>query len=120
MAEYLAFAFSCQAADRPTTLHADFKGTINQFKKMAQEQVMATQRHGGVFGFAQSLPGLEHIKDIRHVKAHRSVDEYASLDAETKRITDGSAAAYYDASEGAKRHAAISPEFNDKMEQHQK
>ncbi|CAK0790676.1 unnamed protein product [Prorocentrum cordatum] len=61
MAEYLAFAFSCQTVDRPTILHADFNGTINQFKKSAQERAMVTQRYGGVFGFAQSLPGLEHI-----------------------------------------------------------
>eukprot|EP00959_Pyramimonas_sp_CCMP1952_P400296 8387412-Pyramimonas_sp.AAC.1 len=66
MAEYLACAFSCRAADRPTTLHADFKGTIYQFNKTAQERVQVTQKYGGVFGFAQSLPGHEHMKAVRH------------------------------------------------------
>eukprot|EP00959_Pyramimonas_sp_CCMP1952_P380866 7979834-Pyramimonas_sp.AAC.1 len=118
MAEYLAFAFSCQAADRPTTLHADFKGTIRKFNKSAQQQVQVTQRYGGVFGFAQSLPGLAHIKEVRHVKAHRSGEDYANLDAETKRITDGSVVADHYAAEGARRHEAASHELSERLDQH--
>ena len=120
MAEYLSFAFSCQAADRPTTLHADFTGTIHQFNKSEQERVQVTQKYGGVFGFAQSLPGLDHIKAVKHVKSHRSGEEYANLDAEAKRITDGNIVADHYAAEGARRHQAISPEFQERLDQQER
>eukprot|EP00959_Pyramimonas_sp_CCMP1952_P365667 7658178-Pyramimonas_sp.AAC.1 len=102
MAEYLAFALSCQAADRPTALHADVKGAINQFNRTAQEEEYRSRRGTAVY------------------QAHRAGDDDANLDEDTKRITDDNVVADHSAAEGTRRHMAISSDFEERMERHQK
>ena len=120
MAEYLSFAFTAQVADRPSTLWADFKGTINAFNMTAECRLRVNQRYGGVFAFAHGMPGFQHIKDVKHVKSHRSGEEYASMDEKMQRITDGNVFVDRSAQKGAERHRKVEHDFKERMDEAEK
>ncbi|CAK0813291.1 unnamed protein product, partial [Prorocentrum cordatum] len=111
MAEYLAYAYTGQVADRPTNGYADFMGTVRLAALTHEQQLRSKSAYACVAMFAQSLPGFHFLRSVTHVKAHRSGAEYAGLDVATRRITDANVYADVRAKAGAAMHATISEDF---------
>ena len=115
MAEYLAFAFTGQAADRRCWAYADFMGTVKAAAATIEKQLAVNSLYGGVMSFARDMDGYQYIEKVAHVKAHRSGDAYAQLTAEDRRLTDGNIVADRFAKAGAEMHDAVSAEFQEEM-----
>ncbi|CAK0889869.1 unnamed protein product, partial [Prorocentrum cordatum] len=114
--EHLASAFVSQVADRPCTVHADFKGVIHLGNKRKELQLKARTPYACIAHFAQSLDGFKHVQQYAHVKAHRSGDEYAALSDSQRRLTDANIVADLRAKEAAAIHPAPEQKVVEEMQ----
>eukprot|EP00959_Pyramimonas_sp_CCMP1952_P140726 2945176-Pyramimonas_sp.AAC.1 len=120
MAEYLALAFTGQAADRRCWVYAGSQGTVKAAMAPAERQLTVNSIYGGVMALAQEMDGYRHIENVAHVKAHRSGEEYVLLSPEIRRLTDASVAADRLARAGAEMHPEVDQAFQEAMDESQK
>ncbi|CAK0855038.1 unnamed protein product [Prorocentrum cordatum] len=111
MAEFLSMAFVGQIADRPSTVYADFMAVVKAALKSKQEQLQAKSMYSCVQFFGHQMRGYDNIQSVRHVKAHKSGEQYQALSDEDRRITDANAVADVFAKKAALLHPSASPEF---------
>ncbi|CAK0849204.1 unnamed protein product [Prorocentrum cordatum] len=114
--EHLAAAFVSQVADRPCTVHADFKGVVHLGNKQKELQLKARTPYACFAHFAQSLDGFTYVQQYAHVKAHRSGDDYAALSDSQRRVTDANIVADLRAKEAAAIHPAPEQEIVEEMQ----
>eukprot|EP00959_Pyramimonas_sp_CCMP1952_P128896 2695491-Pyramimonas_sp.AAC.1 len=113
MAEYLAWAFTGQAADRRCWAYADFMGTVKAAMAPAERQLAVKSVYGGAVAFAPEMGGPRHIENVAHVEARRSGEEFVLLSPEIRRLADANVAADRFARAGAEMHPQVDQAFQE-------
>ncbi|CAK0888616.1 unnamed protein product, partial [Prorocentrum cordatum] len=87
MAEFLSMALVGQIADSPSTVYADFMAVVKAALKSKQEQLQARSMYSCVQFFGHQMRGYDNIQSVRHVKAHKSGEQYQALSDEDRSPT---------------------------------
>eukprot|EP00959_Pyramimonas_sp_CCMP1952_P108638 2271479-Pyramimonas_sp.AAC.1 len=82
-------------------------GAVLEAAKSPEEQLRPGARCGCVRLFGQQMPGYHHIRSVSHVKAHRSLHQYAELSDVEKRLTDANVVADVYAKRAVSLHEAV-------------